>query len=181
MAFDVPTTEPDVLIAGDTWRWTKTFADYPTSEGWALTYYITGPVSIPAVTASVVDNQFSVTVTATTTTPLPPGTYRYVARASLSGAVHTAGEGVFLVKPNLAVAKDGETLTHEERSIPLLEAALERRIKADLQAYSLSSRSATKEEMQTYRRLLNQYRRIVWQRRNPGYLGPMRTVRFVAG
>ena len=37
MAVDIPENEPDTLRAGDTWKWTRTLADYPASA-WTLKY-----------------------------------------------------------------------------------------------------------------------------------------------
>ena len=34
----VPTGEPTELVAGDTWTWDRSLADYPAAGGWTLTY-----------------------------------------------------------------------------------------------------------------------------------------------
>ncbi len=39
MAKAIPTTEPQKFTAGMTWEWDKSFADFPPSDGWELTYY----------------------------------------------------------------------------------------------------------------------------------------------
>ena len=178
VAFTVPDTEPTNLVAGDTWKWTTALVDYPPSEGWALTYYVTGPVTIPAFAATAGTSSYSVEVDATDTALLPQGTYRWTAKVSLSGEVHVARSGLFIVAPNPATMADGATLSHEERLIPVLEAAIERRVRVDLKGYSVTTQSAQREELAEYRRMLMDCRRTVNRMRRSGR-NQRRTARFV--
>ena len=41
MAHDIATTEPLSVTAGDLVTWTKSFDEYPTADGWALSYALT--------------------------------------------------------------------------------------------------------------------------------------------
>lgn len=34
MAAEIPTCEPKVLVAGDSWAWDRYLSDYPASAGW---------------------------------------------------------------------------------------------------------------------------------------------------
>jgi len=56
----VPDSEPTTLVVGDTWQWTKVYADYPTSEAWALSYALTGPATVAAISASISGDHYAV-------------------------------------------------------------------------------------------------------------------------
>ena len=78
MAADIPTNEPAELRAGDTWKWTRTLADYPASA-WTLKYRFKSPTAGFEITASASGDDYSVTVTAATTAAYAAGTYTWIA------------------------------------------------------------------------------------------------------
>lgn len=49
MAFEIPNTEPHKLIAGNSWQWDKTLAQFPASAGWQLSYKFRGETDYDAV------------------------------------------------------------------------------------------------------------------------------------
>lgn len=178
MAPPVLTDIPKTLAAGDTWRWTWRFSDYPASEGWALAVYFVG-LSRLAVDATANEDDpdaFDVVADPSDTAPIQPGTYRVMARVSLGGASYTLRDEWITVTPDLAVAAAGALLTHEEKCIPLLEAAIVKRVTVDLKAYTLTTHSATKEELKDMQALLTKYRALVAQRLRGS---PFETVKHV--
>ena len=78
MAADIPTNEPAELRAGDTWKWTRTLADYPASA-WTLKYRFKSPTAGFEITASASGDDYSITVTAATTAAYAAGTYTWIA------------------------------------------------------------------------------------------------------
>ncbi len=57
MAFTIPTTEPESLIAGVSWQWTKDLSEFKPDDGWILNYYFV----LAASTAD--DNKFTIVTT----------------------------------------------------------------------------------------------------------------------
>jgi hypothetical protein len=94
---------PQSLVAGDTWSWTDSLADYQ-APTWTLKYYLRGPQSIEiAATDSGADHAFS--VAAATTADYKPGAYDWIVRADDGTTFTTVDSGQVTVKPNLATAK----------------------------------------------------------------------------
>ncbi len=80
MSFEIPTTEPHKLIAGDSWQWDKTLGAYPASDGWELSYKFRGETDYDAawgdtVTSPVGEDGFEIRITPADT-GLPPGPYK---------------------------------------------------------------------------------------------------------
>lgn len=102
--------EPTRINAGDTLSWTRYESAYPASAGWTLTYYFsTGALKPVAVEATASGTDYAVTVPAATTAGWDPGTWRWIARVSKDGEVHTVGQGAFRVDPDPTAAVDRST------------------------------------------------------------------------
>jgi len=78
VAADIPTNEPAELRAGDTWKWTRSLADYPASA-WTLKYRFKSPTAGFEITATTSGNDYAITVTAATTAGYAAGTYTWIA------------------------------------------------------------------------------------------------------
>jgi hypothetical protein len=178
----IPDREPIQFVAGDTVKWTRVVADYPAVDGWTLNYKIVGPralVSQPAV--SVVDGVFTVTLAASATAgaAFAAGTYRIIGYVDGVGAErHTVYEGVVEILPNVAELSHTSLLTHEERMLTAIQAALEGRTTADIEAYTIDGTQITKLPMERLLQLQGIYKVKVWRLRNPGKSVPMHAIRF---
>lgn len=173
VAHDVPTEVPDSLAAGETWRWTVSFADHPASGGGTLTYYLRGAGTVDA-TAVADGDAWDVTVAAGTTATVAAGVYSYVARhTDADGVVTTLDEGTVTVTANLATAVAGDLQLHEERAIAALEAKLEARYAADTSAYTIHQRQLQREEIADLERILAQKRAALARLKNGGRLAPI--------
>lgn len=179
MTFTIPSTEPDVLRAGETWHWTKSLDEFPASEGWILTYYIRGPGKLDILATTSTDGtSYDVLATAQNTSSMPSGRYAWDASVTLSGETHIADSGVIVVEPNLATAKTGDLQTHNEKMLALIEAELERRLtgvsaagSGAIEAYVIHGRSVTKIAAEKLKALRGQYLAAVQRERNPGRIG----------
>ena len=85
----LPTTEPTLLTAGDTWAWEITLADYPASAGWALSYALVSPTARIAITSAAAGDAHRVTVAATTTAGYAAGTYTWQSYVTRTTERHT--------------------------------------------------------------------------------------------
>jgi len=177
VTFTVPTEEPDVLRAGETWHWTRVFDQFPTGDGWTLSYNFAG-VGKLKITATVINNQFDILANPQDTASLPPGRYVWDALVTIGSETHVADSGVLTVLPNLDTAATGSQQTHNERMLGYIEAELERRLlgvaaggAGAIEAYVIHGRSVTKIPTEKLAILRGQYRAAVNRERNPGRIG----------
>lgn len=167
MAPSIPTTEPDLLFAGDTCKWTKTISDYPSSDGWTLVYSFRGPSAFTDVTAATSGSGYAVTIPLATTTPLQAGGYTWSARVTKAGETYTVGRGVL----NVELAAGASLVPHEVKMLAAIEAVLEGRITADVQQYAIGGRQITKIPIEELAKLRGRYQAKVERLKHPGSLG----------
>lgn len=186
MAETVPSGEPTTLTAGNTWSWTRTFPDYAPSESggtWTLSYAIVGldrlQWSAGWVTTS--GGVWTVTVPATATN-LRPGAYQWTAiltgGSGYAGQRFTPASGVLTIAANPANLKAGDTVSFAERTLAVVEAALEGRLTADMESYSIGGRSVTAIPVAELYAMRQRLRTEVWRIQNPGKPLPGFAVRF---
>lgn len=134
---------PDSFSLGTTVEYTKSFGDYPASDGWGFTLYLAGAKTLPVV--GVVDgNAFTVTINPSDTTGLTAGLYKYVERVDKSGEVREVGSGVVTIKSDLATARDGDEQSWLESDIAMLKAHIANRVPAGMEAYAVAGRQVSK-------------------------------------
>jgi hypothetical protein len=177
----IPSTEPKNFAAGETVEWTKSIADYASTDGWSLIYSIRGPTVFEDVTATPnSDGSYSVLIAASVTQPLQAGTYQWAAHAYKVGPPvlrYPVGRGVIVVTPNLGTAET--VTTHAARMLTLIEAALEGRIPAGMEQYQIGGRQITKIPTNDLYALRAKYRSELAMERKPGRSNPTRKVTFV--
>lgn len=185
MAPTIPTIEPERVAAGDTWVWKYSDPDFPLTEGWALSYALAG-AAVLAWTAgwgSASGNVTTVTIPAATTTDLTAGSYEFTriwtGSGTYAGRVHTVAlpRLTILANPQTRAAGDGQT--HAERTLAVLEAALEGRLTDDIEQYQIGGRAVSKIPVRELVALRATYRLEVWRQRHPGQAYPSAVVRFV--
>ncbi len=129
MAADIPTTEPATLRAGDTWKWTKTLADYPASTPWTLKYRLKNAAGGIEITASASGDDYSVTVAAATTAAYVAGTYEWVAWVEGGTAEkYTVATGSIELLADLRTGTATAALdvrSHAQKMVDAIEAWLE--------------------------------------------------------
>lgn len=163
MAPTVPWGEPTRVRAGDTWLWRRTFPDYPASEGWTPKYAIRGITALAwdAAWAVASGEEWTVTIPATTTAGLDAGAYEWAVLVAGSGAYagreHTVATGVLEILPDLEAAGAGDRQSHVERTLAVLEAAIEGRLTADMEHYIINGRQVTRIAMLDLVRLRGVY------------------------
>ena len=129
------TTEPNVIIAGDTLTWRKSLADYP-APVWSLSYKLVGNTTyVISTTASGSDHV--ATAPAVDTDLYEPGTY------VLQGRV-TDGTFVKTLPLKAVTVFVAGFKSAAQKTLDLLDAALESQgSNAWVQSYSISGRTMT--------------------------------------
>ena len=136
---DIPNIEPSSANAGDTWRWTRTLADYPASAGWALSYTLINAAAKITINATASGDDHAVTVAAGTTAAYAAGTYDWRARVSRSGEVYTVGEGRLTVR-NAYAAATFDARSHARKTLDAIEAVIENRASSAVAEYQIAGR-----------------------------------------
>lgn len=133
---------PKTLVAGDTWRWTRTFADYPATT-WTVTYYFENQEKQFSAAATASGTDHAISIAATSTTNYPPGRYRWFARA-VSGLISEtiAGESGWLeVEPDPAVAGTRDHRSFARRALDAIEATIEGRATSGQLSFAIRDRT----------------------------------------
>lgn len=160
---NAPTTEPAEIIAGDLLQWKRTDlgTDYDNSL-YTLKYSArlqgTGTTEVE-ITASASGEDYLVSVASATTAAYTVGTYAwqaYITRDSDSERIKI-DEGVWTVVAN----RDADTTdprSHAKIMLDKIESILENRADADVDNYSIGSRSITKMSVEELTKWRSYYR-----------------------
>ena len=196
MAPVTPTGEPTQIIAGDSARWRiADHPDYPNSESWSLKYELVGVNTLAIAptfqTSGDDENHWLIDVATTETDDLDAGRYelwkRFEGSGAHAGKVDTIGSDgkvngpsfKTIVRADPRTAADGAFQTHAERTLEVIEAALEGRLAKDLESYQIAGRSISKIPIETLMKMRGRYAGLVKQERT-GRLTRRHLARFPA-
>lgn len=178
------------MTAGDTVSFAVSPSECSPADGWALAYRLFGPIGAAApagidvaLAVAVDGSAWTATLTAAQTTPVvADGTYRLTGRATnaTTSEARSVYNGTLRILANPTTATPSTLVTHNERTLALIEAAIERRVPADMQSYQIDGRVVTKIPIKELLGLRAHYKHLVWKQRNPGKSAPSRRVRFGA-
>lgn len=182
----IPEVEPTTIVAGDTVQFTRVFGEFSALDGWALTYRLVGPLG--SSTGALVDETVTGTpqgggwlvafAPAATANVKARGTYRLVGRVSLAADSHAVYDGVVQLEANPFTASPADQLTHAERMLTVIEAALEGRLTVDMEHYQIDGKLVGKIQTADLMRYRAKYRTEIWRARHRGSAGPSHVVRF---
>jgi hypothetical protein len=155
------TAIPGTLVAGDTWDFLLSFADYPASEGWAASLYLRGAGTL-TVAGVAEGDAFRVTVPASgdASSDVAAGSYVWAVRVENAGVAQTPESGTVVVKANPATAAAGDLQSEAERMLPVVRAELRARITgngsgySELQVHNRALKLFTLEELRRYEKEL---------------------------
>lgn len=129
MTATIPDREPAQLRCGDTWRWTRSLADYPATT-WTLKYrYKTASTGFEIV-ASADGTDHSITHPASTTAGYTAGSYNWTAWVESGSEKYTIAEGVAQLLPDfraVSASTGVDARTHARKTLDAIEAWLESR------------------------------------------------------
>lgn len=139
---NIPDQEPDTLNVGDTWRWTRTLADYPAGS-WTLKYRFKSAAGGFEVTASASGTDHSVAVAAATSAGYTAGDYTWTAWVEGgTSEKYTVDSGVCTLLPDYRAAAASAALddrSHAKKMLDAIEAWLESRDPA-VASYEIAGR-----------------------------------------
>ena len=138
-----PTQVPAELIAGDTWDWTRSLADYPAGT-WSAVYYFEKADFNFSVSCTPSGTTHVATVAAATSAGYRAGQYRWRLLATSGGTRKTVEEGWLDVLPDPAAAGNVDHRTTARVMLDNIEAYL--RDPTNLQAanFAIAGRSLVK-------------------------------------
>lgn len=143
MAFTIPSIEPDSVVAGDLWTWTRSLSDYP-APTWTLTYSLVKADVQITLTATASGADHLISIAKVTTATYSAGAYTWQAYVTSGSERYTVGSGQITVKPNLALQTQGyDARTFAEKRVQQLEAALAARDPA-MAGYTMASGSGSR-------------------------------------
>ena len=183
----IPSGEPTVVRAGDTWKWTKAVDGYTPAAGWALKYDFhdasssagTGTLLQFTATPNAAGTGWDITVAMATTAPLLSGNWKWRAYVDNGTEKYTVDAGVLFVEPNLATAAAGSQQSQNEKMLAAIQSVLAGRATNDIESYQIAGRAVNKIPISELVKLENIYIAKVRQERNPGKFGVLHEVHFV--
>lgn len=125
---NIPNQEPASLRVGDTWRWTRTLADYPAGT-WTLKYRFKNASTGFEIVASASGTDHSVTHPAATTAALAAGKYTW--QAWVEGGTsekYTVDSGSMVLEADyrtVSVTTALDDRSHARKMVDQIEAWLE--------------------------------------------------------
>ena len=169
-----PTGPPVMVTTGDTWGWrVADLSTYPQSDGWALHYRLRGPGTAditPTFQTSGDDAEhWLAEVAASASAAIAAGRYRLYGYVAGSGdyanRIEPVSDTVVEVLPDPRTAQPGDFQTHAERTLAVIEAALEGRLTSDIESYQIAGRAVNKIPVRDLTRLRGQYASLVARER----------------
>ncbi len=154
----IPSSEPSLIVAGDTVQWTKTLTDYSAVD-WTLSYsfQIPGSTSQPITFDADADGaNYSITVDSSDTADWPPANYVWTSYVTnISDERHTISQSTVTISPDPAAAYGA---THATRTLAIIEAALENRLPRGLEMYTIDGQQVQKLTHEALSRLRDKYK-----------------------
>lgn len=167
----IATTEPALIIAGDTVTWRRSFADYPATDGWTLKYAFRGAGSIDA-TASADGADYVVTINSTASLVLP-GVYEWVAYVEKGTAPverHSLASGRVPIGVSLAGVTNTSRQAHAERALALCETQIETLLASSIESQTIEQTAIQHRKLDELYSIRNRYRTELQRLRNGGRL-----------
>jgi len=173
-----PTYEiPTSIAAGDTLAFYVAGGETPADDGWTGSATLYGPAT-GAATVTAYGADFLVTFPATVTAAAGAGDFRIAVMATKATARHTIRTGTVRLNVNPGTVTTTGGLEHCQRTLTLIETALEGRLTTDMESYSIGGRSITKIPVVELIKLQGIYRAKVRNLQNAGKPRPSMLVQF---
>lgn len=180
----IPDEVPSRIAAGTTVKFHRSFDDLLASDGWSYKFAANGPTAKFLVngTTNADGQSFDVVIPAdasSISTPsaslLPPGRYQCEEVLTNSTTHEVVKPSLSLLQLNVeqdvASAAPGAFISHVERTLAIIEAAIEGRLTSDLVSYQIAGRAVVKIQPKELLWFRGHYKAKLFQLKNPGRLG----------
>lgn len=185
MAPVVPLGVPAELTAGDTLKFQVTYATYPVSEGWTLSFVLAGAGVLRSVSTEITNDggvTWIVTIPASRTATLTKGSYSWFAFMTGSGTYvgvrQQIDQGRITVLQDPALAAPGDLQAQCEKDLAAVQAVKSGRITDDIQSYVIGGRQVTAIPFTELLALERSLKLQVWKFQHPGQAFPVVRGRF---
>ena len=186
MSLTIPDSVPASITAGDTVEFTQGSFEIPggsaaPSDGWTLSVRIIADPPIAAVVSDDDQQTYTVTLASSLTEDIVTETVARIV-GYVTGSGEYAGrryqviDQVLTIYPNPARATAANLKTHAERTLAIIEAAIEGTLPAGMTSYSIGGRAVTKYSPAELMGLRARYAYEVKMQRNGGAILSMETV-----
>lgn len=166
---------PAEIRAGVTFKLRVLLTAYPADDAWVLKVALRGPAGIN-LTSTPDGATHVLEAAAATTAGWVPGTYAWSAKLDDGSEVVDAGDGTVVILPDLSSVTDPyQAKTNAERTLELIELAIEGRIPKDQESYQIGNRQLTRIPIADLVKMRSQYRAEVARekRKRSGFGGLM--------
>jgi hypothetical protein len=171
VAYEIPSHEPKQAQAGSSWFWDASYPTFPATDGWALAYYLRGPVDKDFTWGTHVTADgagYSVRVPASLTDDLTAaGPYQLTGRVSLDGVVHVVYSAALHVLADPLQSVNAKTFNR--RMLEALETAMAAGAAtgSEVLSISINGRSITYRDRAEMTSVHAHYRLLVAIEENP--------------
>jgi len=172
------TDMPATITPGTTVAYTREAGEYTEAAGYSAKLYVAGVSVLEAITGVASGSGWAFTIPATATAALSMGVHQYRELVTKGAEVYVLASGTVEVLANILKAGAGDMLTWEQRALAAVEAALEGRLTADQQAFSIGGRAVTKIPVMELLRIRDQLRNAVRAGTRAGKFGAEVRVEF---
>ncbi len=148
MAVTIPTVEPLVFTAGETVKWSKSFADYPASEGTLAYYFVNSTDNFQQSTSTADGDTFDLVITAADSGTIASGSYAWQARYTETATSEETVlvSGTVVVKPEFGVA-DYDYRSTAQTSLDAINVVIEGLAALDTDSLSIRDRSKVAKDL----------------------------------
>lgn len=168
MTHTIPTGEPTVLSPATSWQWDVSYPHYLPSDGWSLTYAVSGEKQFTfSADANSDQDGYEVRLEedAEGVADLPHGLYALVGRVTDGTDQHEVYRDVLLIRED-HFERAAKQL-HDEKMLAVINAVLEDRLPDDLQFMQIGGRSISAIPIEQLMRVQGIYRSRVKALRDP--------------
>lgn len=152
--------EPQYLVAGDSWQWSRPATTHGAAQDWTLNYKFIGANGNVTFTADGSSGRYEVNTLPSLTASLRPGDYSWQAWVTNGGERHTVARGYCEVEENFETAEFNESkLPNSKKVLDAIDALLANKATKDQSSMSMAGRSIsrlTPDELLRWRRVYAQ-------------------------
>jgi len=167
MTAQIPTTEPDSLIAGDTVKWIKTLEDYLPQDGWSLVYTLINAYSKIILTSTAQGSDHLIHASAATSQAWDCGNYNWRSRVinAYGEEAYTLNAGSIKVLPGFNAATL-DNRSHAQKTLDNIEAYLENPQNITAARYEIQGRNLERFRIPELLAMRDRYRSEVFRETN---------------